>query len=172
MNRSYKLLPLAALAAALVAGCGRDDDRTVGQRVDSTIAQAERKAEQAEQRVESGAAEAERRIESGAASVERRAENAVADAKEAAADAGRATERGLNRAGEAISDATITAAVKTALAADPQLKALRIDVDTRDGVVTLNGPAPTREAKERATTLAAAPKGVVRVENQLRVEAS
>jgi hyperosmotically inducible protein len=69
-----------------------------------------------------------------------------------------------------VDDATITASVKTALAADPALSALRIDVTTRDGVVTLEGPAPNAQARERAQVLAAAPEGVVRVDNRLVVE--
>jgi BON domain len=53
--------------------------------------------------------------------------------------------------------------VKTALAADPALSALQIDVTTRDGVVTLEGPAPSEDARSRASVLAAAPAGVVKV---------
>jgi hyperosmotically inducible protein len=76
------------------------------------------------------------------------------------------------RAGDAVSDSTITAEVKTALAADPQLAALKIDVDTNNGVVTLTGPAPDEQSKSRATQIAAAPKGVMRVENRLEVKSS
>lgn len=76
------------------------------------------------------------------------------------------------RAGDAVSDATITAEVKSALAADPKLAALKIDVDTENGVVTLTGPAPDEQSKSRATQIAAAPKGVMRVENRLEVKSS
>jgi len=76
------------------------------------------------------------------------------------------------RAGDAVSDSTITAEVKSALAADPQLSALKIDVDTNNGVVTLTGPAPDEQSKSRATQIAAAPKGVMRVENRLEVKSS
>src|SRR6478609_6779780 len=47
-----------------------------------------------------------------------------------------ATERGMAKAGEAIGDAAITGKVKTALIADPDVKALKIDVDTKDHIVT------------------------------------
>jgi hypothetical protein len=70
---------------------------------------------------------------------------------------------------EAISDAGITASVKTALAADPQLSALKIDVKTESGVVSLVGPAPDDRSRERAAVLAAAPAGVLRVDNRLVV---
>jgi hyperosmotically inducible protein len=76
------------------------------------------------------------------------------------------------KAGNAVSDSTITAEVKSALAADPQLSALRIEVDTNNGVVTLTGPAPDEQAKSRATQIAAGPKGVMRVENRLAVKSS
>ncbi|HLL11339.1 MAG TPA: BON domain-containing protein [Rubrivivax sp.] len=74
-----------------------------------------------------------------------------------------------DRAATALNDAGITAAVKTALAADPRLSAVKIDVDTRGGVVSLEGPAPDEKSRERAEVLAAAPEGVVRVDNRLVV---
>jgi osmotically-inducible protein OsmY len=76
------------------------------------------------------------------------------------------------RLANAVADAGITAGVKTALATDPQLSALKIDVTTRDGVVSLEGPAPDEKARERAESLAAAPEGVVRVDNRLVVQAA
>ena len=72
--------------------------------------------------------------------------------------------------GSYVDDAGITAAVKTALAADPALSALKIDVDTSNGVVKLTGPAPDAQARDRAGVLAAAPKGVRSVDNLLTVE--
>lgn len=71
-----------------------------------------------------------------------------------------------------LSDAGITAAVKAALATDPALSALHINVSTQAGVVTLEGPAPDEKARERATVLAAAPDGVQRVDNRLVVAGS
>ncbi len=41
--------------------------------------------------------------------------------------------------GEKTSDATITAAVKMKFASDKAVDALKIDVDTKDGHVTLTG---------------------------------
>jgi hyperosmotically inducible protein len=70
----------------------------------------------------------------------------------------------------AMGDASITAGVKAALATDPALSALKIDVTTQDGVVSLEGPAPDEKARERAAALAAAPDGVVRVDNRLVVQ--
>jgi hyperosmotically inducible protein len=71
--------------------------------------------------------------------------------------------------GTHIDDAGITAAVKTAFAADPDVKALSIDVDTRDGVVTLSGRVETSAMRARAEDLARRTNGVKAVRNQLLV---
>lgn len=68
---------------------------------------------------------------------------------------------------EVVSDAAITVAVNTALASDDGLSALRIDVDTVDGRVQLNGQAPDAAARERASSLARAVDGVKSVDNRL-----
>lgn len=86
--------------------------------------------------------------------------------------AGEAVQRNVDTVREGVVDAGITAGVKTALAADPVLSALEINVSTHDGVVSLEGPAPDQEARERASALAAAPEGVVRVDNRLVVGAA
>ncbi len=58
------------------------------------------------------------------------------------------------------SDAGITTAVKTKFAADDTVKAYRIDVDTKDKVVTLKGDVETAAARERAVEIAKATEGV------------
>lgn len=74
-----------------------------------------------------------------------------------------------DRAAVALADTGITVAVKTALATDPALSMLKIEVKTEGGMVSLAGPAPDERARERAAVLAAAPAGVVRVDNRLVV---
>ena len=91
------------------------------------------------------------------------ADSAVANARDAARNAGDA-------AGAKVSDAVITTSVNAELVKDPSLSALRIDVDTSSGRVALKGAAPNRAARDRATQLASAVKGVVSVDNQLRVD--
>jgi hyperosmotically inducible protein len=66
-------------------------------------------------------------------------------------------------------DPGVTTAVKTKLAADDTVKAYKIDVDTKDGVVTLSGTVDTAEAKTRAVEVARATKGVSSVQDQLAV---
>lgn len=66
-------------------------------------------------------------------------------------------------------DPGITTAVKTKLAADDTVKAYRIDVDTKDKVVTLTGAVDTPVAKERAVQIARATDGVTNVVDNLTV---
>lgn len=66
-------------------------------------------------------------------------------------------------------DAGITTAVKTKLAADDTVKAYQIDVDTRDHVVTLTGEVQTSVAKDQALKLARETDGVRDVVDQLKV---
>lgn len=71
-----------------------------------------------------------------------------------------------------LGDAAITASIKTDFLKDPDLSVLKIDVDTRDGVVTLNGLADNEAARKRAEQLAGAIKGVREVRNYLTVKRS
>jgi hyperosmotically inducible periplasmic protein len=71
--------------------------------------------------------------------------------------------------GCAQSDAGITASVKTKLVADDLVKARRIDVDTRDRVVTLSGEVRTAEEEAHALMIARNTDGVANVVDQLTV---
>lgn len=75
-------------------------------------------------------------------------------------------------AGDKIDDAAITAKVKTALVAEPGLKALQIDVDTADGVVMLSGAVDSPSVIDRATQVVQAVPGVKSVDNRLTVRQS
>ena len=66
-------------------------------------------------------------------------------------------------------DAGVTAAVKSKLAADDTVKAYQVDVDTHDHIVTLKGDVNTSVAKERAVQIARNTNGVRDVIDQLRV---
>src|SRR5688572_32865042 len=71
--------------------------------------------------------------------------------------------------GCAQSDAGITTSVKSQLAADDLVKARRIDVDTRDRVVTLSGEVRSAAEEAQALTIARNTKGVADVVDQLSV---
>lgn len=72
-------------------------------------------------------------------------------------------------AGQAIDDAAITASVKAKLLADDRTKGFDVNVDTRNGIVTLKGGADTQAAKLAAGQLAGQAEGVVLVKNELTV---
>jgi hyperosmotically inducible protein len=73
---------------------------------------------------------------------------------------------------QAMDDAGITTRVKTALIAESQLNSRGIDVDTRDGIVTLSGSVPDKAQSDRAAQVAQGIGGVRRVENRLSVSGS
>src|SRR5688572_7487347 len=66
-------------------------------------------------------------------------------------------------------DAGITTAVKSKLAADDTVKAYQVDVDTSNKVVTLRGDVETMAQKEHAVIIARNTDGVTDVIDQLRV---
>jgi hyperosmotically inducible periplasmic protein len=73
-------------------------------------------------------------------------------------------------AGQNVDDSTITASVKTKLAADKIGSLTRIDVDTTRQVVSLNGVVESPDQKARAEQLASQVSGVKKVNNNLQVQ--
>ena len=69
-----------------------------------------------------------------------------------------------------IDDATITTRVKTALLNDADVGALRIDVDTVGGVVTLSGQVKTPAERDKAVAVARTINGVSDVKSSLLVQ--
>jgi hyperosmotically inducible protein len=72
--------------------------------------------------------------------------------------------------GATIDDATITTRVKTALLNDPDVGALRIDVDTVKGVVTLSGGVKSAAERDKALAIARKIGGVTDVKSTLQVQ--
>lgn len=72
--------------------------------------------------------------------------------------------------GETIDDATITTRVKTAFINDPTVGALRIDVDTFKGLVTLSGRVKSKDEEVKAIALARKISGVTDVKSTLVIE--
>lgn len=71
---------------------------------------------------------------------------------------------------DAIDDLTITASVKTALLNEPTITAPRIDVDTKQGVVTLSGRVASKQEELKAIQLARSVGGVVDVKSTLQIQ--
>lgn len=74
-------------------------------------------------------------------------------------------------AGQYVDDSTITASVKAKLVADKAANFTRVDVDTTNKVVALNGIVESTAQKARAEELASQVSGVRRVNNNLQVQA-
>jgi hyperosmotically inducible protein len=75
-------------------------------------------------------------------------------------------------AGRNVDDVTITATVKTNLAAQKADTLTKIDVDTNEGVVSLNGVVESAEMKQHAAEVARQTSGVKNVINNLQVQAA
>jgi hyperosmotically inducible protein len=73
-------------------------------------------------------------------------------------------------AGTNIDDANITASVKSKLVGDRAAALTRVDVDTNNGTVYLNGTVDSAEQKAKAEQLAWQAKGVKSVVNNLQVQ--
>ena len=99
-----------------------------------------------------------------------RMEDAANDTSDTVSGMGDSIESKTDQAGQAIDDASITAAVKSKYLLDDTLKGLQISVDTAQGVVTLTGTVQNDAAKELATQIAQSTEGVVRVDNQLTIQ--
>jgi hyperosmotically inducible protein len=69
-----------------------------------------------------------------------------------------------------VTDAAITASVKTKLLADTTVGGLRIDVDTRDSVVTLKGTVGSEAERAKAVEIASKTDNVTSVNDQLTVK--
>jgi len=138
---SFKFTTLAALASAVFLVACSDSEQTAGQKLDQTIATAQEKGAELK-----------------------------ADAKDTAAELKDQASSMASSAKQTVGDAAITTEVNASLAKDAALSVMKIDVDTAQGRVTLNGTAPDAAAMERATQLAQAVDGVTAVDNKLVVK--
>jgi osmotically-inducible protein OsmY len=73
-------------------------------------------------------------------------------------------------AGQYVDDSTITASVKAKLVSDKAVNLTRIDVDTTNRVVSLNGIVESTDQRARAEQLAMEVSGVRRVDNNLQIQ--
>ncbi len=146
-TRQVNRAMIAAIASAFalgVAGCGEKPSQSSADNYGKNLQQP---ADTASSKIERAADSAEQRLER-------------------AADA---AEKKLESAGKTLDDAAVTAKVKSALIAEPNLKAMSIDVDTTGGVVTLKGTTANFEQKQKAEQLASTIEGVRSVRNELVV---
>ena len=143
-SRIRLLLLSAAVTVALLAACSKPSNETVGQAVGKSIDQSVADAKSASAK-------------------------ATDDLKAVGQELRDAANQGADKISASATDALITTKITAALAVDDKLKATKIDVDTKQGMVALVGTAPDETSKDRATTLARAVEGVRSVDNRLTV---
>jgi hyperosmotically inducible protein len=88
-------------------------------------------------------------------------------ARQRGAELGERVAAGANRVVESVDDAALTGKIKSKMALDDTVRALDIDVDTTDGVVTLTGVVRTDTERQRALQLARETNGVRSVQDRL-----
>jgi hyperosmotically inducible periplasmic protein len=146
MNKPLMTMTAAAVMATFaLAGCNKADTSTSA---NDMVKQTEQKAKD----------------------IGADASKGMAEAKQATRDLAQDAKQAGNEVADKVSDAVITTSVKAELVKDPSLSALKINVDTAAGRVVLQGSAPSASARDQAMKLAMAVKGVVSVDNQLKVE--
>ena len=155
------LAVLVAGAALTLAACDKSDNRTAGEKLDSAVAKTEQAAETAAAKTGEAVKDAKAKVDASGTTSE--VNDGMANVKEAAKEAGAAVSA-------TVDDAAITASVSAGLAKDPDLSAIKINVDTKGGAVSLKGPAPSAAAKARAEEIAKGVPGVTSVSNQLEVK--
>ncbi len=146
MNLHKRTLFTIAIGAMLLisalAACNRkEQEPTVGQKVDKVIGEVDDKSHEAKE-----------------------------DMKEKVEDAKIATTTAAQNAAAAVTDTAITTGVKAKLATDSELKTLDISVSTVAGHVRIQGTAPNEPSKVRAKQLASEVQGVVDVDNLLQIK--
>lgn len=81
-------------------------------------------------------------------------------------------DRPTTEAGEAITDSWITTKVKADLLATDGVTGTDINVDTKEGVVTLKGNVKSKAEADKAVSVARGIKGVTKVESKLTVSSA
>lgn len=165
------LMGISAVSLVLaLAACDRADDRTAATH-ESATTRTEQVARDSREEPREAARGARDETRQAARETRQETREATASADAAMDRAAQDTRAMGAAAARKVDDASITAKVNAELARDKELSAIRVDVDTRDGVVTLTGPIPTASAKERAAEVANKIKGVESVNNQLTIKA-
>ena len=131
---------------------------------------AEMRADKAEVRADRdrAVARADSTYDRTARDLDRKADKAERNVR----DAGDRAERNVRDMGDKIDDASITAQVKASLAVHKSTSAIRTEVTTVDGTVTLRGEARNAAEKELAGKIAKDVRGVRNLNNEMIVTKS
>jgi osmotically-inducible protein OsmY len=188
-KRLTATLATVALVSTLgLAACDRartganEPPTTVGQKIDKAIDRTQQKIQEAGDKTAQKLTEASDKTMQTLSDAGQKTEQALSTAGDKIAattneavtavkdSTASVTVPSTGEASRAMSDAAITASIKTDYLKDPDLSVLKIDVDTKAGVVTLNGLTGTEPARQRAEKMASAIKGVKEVRNFLVVK--
>ena len=178
-SRRLVALVMAAALAGTLAGCDRQSQvdvnrkaESAGQKLDHAIDRTRQELTVAGEKTQEKLAAAGEKTQEKLAAAGDKIQPQLAAAGEKIANAGEKVAATVKdettRAG--LADTAITASIKTDFIKDPDLSVLKIDVDTSNGVVTLNGLADNEGARTRAEKIAGAIKGVKEVRNFLTVK--
>lgn len=96
-------------------------------------------------------------------------ETAKREAGELASKAADKASDTAGKLGDTMTDAALTAKIKSKMALDDHVKARAIDVDTSGGVATLSGVVASEDERKRALQLARDTEGITKVVDQLEV---
>lgn len=147
-----KALAMAALLGVVLAvsACDKQTSsgETAGQKLDKAIDKTNATAGQAENKIGEAAKSAQRAVKDTAETVKEKA----------------------TQVGGILDDSAITAAIKADIVKDPGLSALKIEVNTVKGEVTLKGEVDSDSARARAGRIASAVSGVLKVNNSISVK--
>ena len=91
-------------------------------------------------------------------------------ARQAGQEISAKTAEAAKTAQEALSDGGLTAKIKAKMALDDTVKALDLNIDTVNGVVTVTGKVRTRAERDRALALARETNGVRQVVDHITLE--
>ena len=151
LSKKLFFVCIPVLLAALSACGKKDESQTVGQKLDVVVSKTEQAALEAKAKTESLMAKAGESMKSEV---------------EKAKAVGKTTAESVTTN---IGDSVITASVLAEFARDTEINAMKINVETKNGTVTLNGSAPSTASREKALILAKSVKGVGSVDNKLMV---
>ena len=146
--------------------------RSIGQKLDRGIARVNGLFADTGERAQNKVAAVGDKVQGTTRELNNRAVDAFDTGAAKVDAAGQAVRERAAAVGTGVSDAAITASIKTDLLKDPYLSAAKVEVDTTEGVVTLRGSAASDASRERAGRMAAAVAGVKQVNNQLLVGSS
>jgi hyperosmotically inducible protein len=153
MNRAWRVALLAAAPMLALTACDQGGgERTAGQQLDVALQRTEKAGAETVAKTREIAADARAQIQSG-------------EMKERLQAAGAQVSAGFG-------DAAITAKVVAGFANDPSLNPLHIDVDTKNGVVSLRGTVSSESVKSRAQEIARSVDGVRSVDNAMTISAN